>query len=238
VAELLKFKMRYGRPHVLVQWTGRDASGDTWEPLENLTNCEDTIAAFERASGRTLPQLAPRPPLAVGPPPPPPTPPRLKRHPLTPAGFTVDAAPPPDFGAALVGRQLLFWWLDDGWQPERGTVARLCQRPAFSHVVAYNLPTSALCGTRNRCLTPPPMAPGGCCCPPPPGRPLACGAAPDPTHDFRFGLCLVTAWAEPDDLTRARPLDAESSRSRSRRLAPFPGLDSNINRWGASRNST
>jgi hypothetical protein len=106
VAELLKFKMRYGRPHVLVQWTGRDASGDTWEPLENLTTCEDTIAAFERASGRTLPQLAPRPPLAVGPAP----------SPLTPAGFTVDAAPPPDFGAALVGRQLLFWWLDDIWK--------------------------------------------------------------------------------------------------------------------------
>jgi len=29
VAELLQFKMRYGQPHVLVRWTGRDASGDT-----------------------------------------------------------------------------------------------------------------------------------------------------------------------------------------------------------------
>jgi hypothetical protein len=43
-AELLKFKMRYGRPHVLVRWTGSDASGDTWEQLENLTNCEEAIA--------------------------------------------------------------------------------------------------------------------------------------------------------------------------------------------------
>ena len=39
VQELLKFKMRYGRPYVLVRWAGCDASGDTWEPLDNLTNC-------------------------------------------------------------------------------------------------------------------------------------------------------------------------------------------------------
>jgi hypothetical protein len=29
VQELLKFKMRYGRPYVLVHWAGCDASGDT-----------------------------------------------------------------------------------------------------------------------------------------------------------------------------------------------------------------
>jgi hypothetical protein len=29
VQELLNFRMRYGRPHVLVRWAGRDASGDT-----------------------------------------------------------------------------------------------------------------------------------------------------------------------------------------------------------------
>ena len=40
VHELLKFKMRWGRPYVLVCWVGHDASGDTWEPLDNLTNCE------------------------------------------------------------------------------------------------------------------------------------------------------------------------------------------------------
>ena len=40
--ELLKFKMRYGRPCVLVPvpWAGLDAASDTWEPLDNLTNCE------------------------------------------------------------------------------------------------------------------------------------------------------------------------------------------------------
>ena len=34
VQELLKFKMRYGRPYVLVRWAGLDTAGDTWEPLE------------------------------------------------------------------------------------------------------------------------------------------------------------------------------------------------------------
>jgi hypothetical protein len=54
---LLKFKMLYGRPHVLVRCAGRDASGDTWEPLDNLTNCEDAISTFELATGgRTLPR--------------------------------------------------------------------------------------------------------------------------------------------------------------------------------------
>ena len=63
-------------------------------------------------------------------------------------------APPLDLqlevGAALVGRQLLYWWPDDGWQ--RGTVARLCPRPAFSHVVAYTRQTSALRGTADSLL--------------------------------------------------------------------------------------
>jgi len=142
VAELLKFKMRYGRPHVLVRWVGRDASGDTWEPLDNLTNCEEAIAAFESASGRTLPRPArpPGPPAAAGPAP----------FPLPPAGFTIEVAPPPDLGASLVGRQLLYWWPDDGWQ--RGTVARLCPRRAFSHVVAYTRQTSELRGTADSLL--------------------------------------------------------------------------------------
>jgi hypothetical protein len=187
--------------------------------------------AFERATGRILPRPAPRPPPAAGP-----APPLL---PPAGPGFIVDAAPQParDLGAALVGRrrQLLYWWPDDGWQ--RGTVARLCPRPAFSHVVAYTRPrqTSALrlrgtadSSRRHGCLTLHPMAPGGCCCPPP--RPRACGTAPILTHDFGFGLCLVTAWTEPDrdgpGLPRAQPFklpldsDAESSQSRCLRLFP------------------
>ena len=38
VQVLLKFKMRYGRPYVLVRWTGLDAAGDTREPLDKRTN--------------------------------------------------------------------------------------------------------------------------------------------------------------------------------------------------------
>ena len=65
IEELLKFKMRYGLPYVLVRWTGLDAAGDTWEPLDNLTNCEAAIAAFEQATGRSLPRPLPPPlPLA------------------------------------------------------------------------------------------------------------------------------------------------------------------------------
>ena len=123
VQEVIKFRMRYGRPHVLVRWAGRDASGDTWEQLERLPPCEAALIAFEQATGRALPRPAPLLPAAAAPPPP-----------LPPTGFTVDAAPPGDLGAALVGRQLLYWWPDDGWQ--HGTVARLCPRGAFSHVDA------------------------------------------------------------------------------------------------------
>jgi hypothetical protein len=86
------------------------------------------------AAGRALPRPAPPPPAAAAPPPP-----------LPPTDFTVDAAPPGDLGAVLVGRQVLYWWPDDGWQ--RGTVARLCPRVAFLHVVAYMRQMSALRGT-------------------------------------------------------------------------------------------
>ena len=65
--------------------------------------------------------------------------------PLPPTGYAVDAAPPGDTGAALVGRTVLYWWQDDGWQ--RDTVTRLCPLGSFSHVVAYTLQTSALRGT-------------------------------------------------------------------------------------------
>ncbi len=58
------------------------------------------------------------------------------------AGYTVDAAPPSDLGAVLVGRTLLYWWPTNSWQ--RGTVARLCPRGAFSHVVEYTRQPSAL----------------------------------------------------------------------------------------------
>ena len=133
--------MLCGRPCVLVRWFGLDAAGDTWEPLDNLTDCEAAIAAFEQAAGRFLLRPAqPSPPLAAASGEPPPIP---------PAGFTVEAAPPGDLGAALVGRTVLYWC---PYGCQRGTVARLCQRITLSHVVGYTLQTSALRGTADTLL--------------------------------------------------------------------------------------
>ncbi len=84
VQELLKFKMCYGRPHVLVCWACCHASGNTWEQLDNLTNCEETISAFERATGSTLP----RPPPALQ------GRAAASPAPLAPVGFAVEEAPP------------------------------------------------------------------------------------------------------------------------------------------------
>ena len=136
VAEILKFRVSAGRPQVLIRWAGLDASGDTWEPLEHLTNCEEAIRAFERARGVVLPRApAPPPSQPCGGVPPP----------LPPPGYTVEASPGGNLGAALVGRQVLYWWPEDGWQ--FGTVARVCPRAPFSHVVAYHRRSSALRGT-------------------------------------------------------------------------------------------
>ena len=49
VDAILRFRLHAGRPQVLVRWAGRDASGETWEPLENLTNCDEAIRDFERS---------------------------------------------------------------------------------------------------------------------------------------------------------------------------------------------
>ena len=80
----------------VVRWTGLDAAGDTWEPLDNLTNCDDAIAAFEQVTGCSLPR------------PPPPSPPlpgnAVAPPPIPPTGFMVEAAPPGDLGPALMGR--------------------------------------------------------------------------------------------------------------------------------------
>ena len=39
-------------------------------------------------------------------------------------------------------RTILYWYPEDGWQ--LGTVARICPRDAFSHVVAYIRQKTAL----------------------------------------------------------------------------------------------
>jgi hypothetical protein len=113
VQELLRLRMRYCRPDVLVRWAGSDASGDTWEQLDNLTSCAEAIAAFEQATGRSLPRL---PVAATG---------RRRRRAAAadPSGrFHRGRRAARRPGISLVGRTLLYWWPDDGWQ--RGTVAR------------------------------------------------------------------------------------------------------------------
>ena len=67
VAAILQFRLRAGRLQVLVRWAGQDASGESWEPLENLTNCEEAIAAFERRVSRRQASPPPsRPPVGGG----------------------------------------------------------------------------------------------------------------------------------------------------------------------------
>ena len=98
--------------------------------FDNLTNCEKAVAAFELATGCSLPRRS-----------------RRRRRAAADSAGRFHRGPPGDLRAALVGWMILYWWPEDGWQ--RGTVARLCQRGTFSHVVAYIRQTSesALCGT-------------------------------------------------------------------------------------------
>ena len=62
--DLLKSKMRHGRLYLLVRWMGLDAAGEIQKPLDNLTNNEAAIAAFEQATVRSLPRPAPLTPPA------------------------------------------------------------------------------------------------------------------------------------------------------------------------------
>ena len=47
---------------------------------------------------------------------------------------------------SLVGRSILYWFLDYGWQ--QGLVAKLSKRtPEFSHVVVFSRAKAAFAGT-------------------------------------------------------------------------------------------
>ena len=95
--------MRHGRLYLLVRWMGLDAAGEIQEPLDNLTNNEAAIAAFEEVRAGDRPIAPPSGPAYAA------------SAPHPPAGYTVEAAPPCDLGAALVGRTLIFWFPDEGW---------------------------------------------------------------------------------------------------------------------------
>ena len=118
--------------------------GDTWEPLESLTNCEAAIASFQQATGRSLPRpVPPLPPLAT----------------TSGAPPYSETAPPDDLGAAPVGRIVLYWWPDDGWQC--GPVAHLCARGGL-HLADSAVGRARRCAARRTRFSTPPTAPAGC----------------------------------------------------------------------------
>lgn len=155
VQELLKFKVRWGRPFVLIRFTRRATRGR----LGAARQPDGQRGGHRRLRASHRPHLAPARRAGAR---------RSAVADPTGSEFTVDPAPPTDLGAALVGRSLLYWWPHNGWQ--RGTVARarLCPRAAISHVVAYRDTPLADVGaavpvqytTRpTRCSTPPRTAP-------------------------------------------------------------------------------
>lgn len=46
VSEILDYKLVGKTPYYLVSWIGYGPSDNTWEPLENLTNCSDLVKSF------------------------------------------------------------------------------------------------------------------------------------------------------------------------------------------------
>ncbi len=143
------------RPYVLVRWAGRDASDDTWGPLDNLFDSAEAIAAFERATERVLPLPAPSPPAATAAAPPPPIP---------PAGFTVDVASPP-------GIWVRRWWgsgCSTGGPARAGSAApwRVSARAVHSRMWWPTPGRRRRCAARpTRCLTLRHTVPDGCSSP-------------------------------------------------------------------------
>ena len=117
VKEILKFRLRRaGRPQVLVRWAGRDAPGDTWDPVEHLANCEEAIRDFERARGCThthTPSGAAAPPTTPG---------RFHRRPGTPDGLPGSIGGPPNHLLVAGGRKAA--WLHRSSVPSVSFLAR------------------------------------------------------------------------------------------------------------------
>ena len=54
---------------IVIRWAGLDASGNMWEPLDNLTNCDKAIRDFRRANPGPLAWYDFRAPGSCSPPP-------------------------------------------------------------------------------------------------------------------------------------------------------------------------
>jgi hypothetical protein len=145
---LLKRRIR-GRVHYLVRWQGCSSADDSWEPEEHLTRCAERLAEYEAAAAHRHGSRHARPSLS-------PTSATLDPpNPTPPHGFLVTSAPvgAASSGQELIGRHILYWWPEDGWQ--HGVVTRGCRRAPFSHVVTYRRTTSALAGAVDTLLDTP-----------------------------------------------------------------------------------
>jgi hypothetical protein len=58
VEKIIDKKRKKGKISYLVRWKGYSSENDTWEPLSNLKNAKDAIAAYE---SRQFKQIAPLP---------------------------------------------------------------------------------------------------------------------------------------------------------------------------------
>ena len=194
--QLLKFKMRWGRPYVLVRWAGCDASRDTWEPLDNLTNCEAAIAALERASALRA-ALCHAPPRRRRLSPPPCLSPRqalplmLRRRVISARsswGGRCSTGGRPTGGSAVQSPASASAEPSRTWSPTHGRRLR-CAAPQTRSLMLPRMATVGSCFLR----LPPPAWTG---LPPHPRSPAG-RAARAPGPDFQVGRWLVTAGPGP-----------------------------------------
>jgi hypothetical protein len=59
VEQILNDKRVSGKPYYLVKWKGYGTSENTWEPIENLTNCAALIRQYSRTQKANGPSHQP-----------------------------------------------------------------------------------------------------------------------------------------------------------------------------------
>ena len=144
------------------------------EPLDILTYCE-AIAAFERATGHSLPHHPPPPPAAAAAPP------------ADSAGrLTVDLAPPGDLRAALVSRTILYSVTSSG--PTLRTGSSVAPSPASARRPRGAFSATSRTwwrrpGRRRRCAA----------------RPIRCGSTPPPTASAECYPAPGAGFVRPPD---------------------------------------
>lgn len=51
VEEIIDDKMIRNQPHHLIKWVGYGMESNSWEPIENLTNCQNLVDQYHQARG-------------------------------------------------------------------------------------------------------------------------------------------------------------------------------------------